>query len=57
MSPAKWTFLSIPCHTNWDGTSTAMGAQITVEGFLSSVDTYDLKYKQLVGDGDSSVYV
>jgi hypothetical protein len=44
------------CHKNWDGTSTAMEAQIIVEGFLSSVDMHGLKYKKLVGDGDSSVY-
>jgi hypothetical protein len=44
------------CHKNWDDTSTAMEAQIIVEGFLSSVDMHGLKYKKLVGDGDSSVY-
>jgi hypothetical protein len=44
------------CHKNWDGTSTAMEAQIIVDGFLSSVDMHGLKYKKLVGDGDSSVY-
>jgi hypothetical protein len=33
-----------------------MEAQIIVDGFLSSVDMHGLKYKKLVGDGDSSVY-
>jgi hypothetical protein len=41
------------CHKNWDGTSTAMEAQIIVEGFLSSVDMHGLKYKTFLRDGDS----
>jgi cellobiose phosphorylase len=44
------------CHKNWDGTSTAMEAQIIVEGFLSSVNMHGLKYKKLVGNRNSSVY-
>ncbi|KAF5292866.1 hypothetical protein FQR65_LT11118 [Abscondita terminalis] len=44
------------CYKNWDGTSTAMEAQVILDGFSCSVEMHGLKYKQLIGDGDSSVY-
>lgn len=44
------------CFKNWDGSSSAMEADIIVEGFCSSIEMHNLKYKQFIADGDSSVY-
>lgn len=43
------------CYKNWNGTSTAMEADIIVEGFRQSVSMHNLIYDKLIGDGDSSV--
>ncbi|KAF0705631.1 Uncharacterized protein FWK35_00033523, partial [Aphis craccivora] len=43
------------CFKNWSAPSTAMEADIIVEGFKQSVSMHNLIYSQLIGDGDSSV--
>jgi len=43
------------CYKNWTGTSTAMESDIIVDGFSQSIKTHNLIYKNLIGDGDSSV--
>lgn len=43
------------CYKNWSGTSTAMEADIIVEGFKQSLKSNNLIYSHLIGDGDSSV--
>lgn len=43
------------CYKNWSGTSTAMEADIIVDGFTHSIDMHGLIYDKLIGDGDSSV--
>ncbi|KAE9524525.1 hypothetical protein AGLY_015113 [Aphis glycines] len=43
------------CFKNWDGTSTAMEADIIVEGFRQSIPIHSVIYNKLIGDGDSSV--
>lgn len=43
------------CFKNWDGTSTAMEADITMEGFRQSISMHNIIYDKLMGDGDSSV--
>lgn len=43
------------CYKNWTGTSTAMEADIIVDGFRQSIQMHNLIYKQIIGDGDSSV--
>ncbi|KAL4152676.1 hypothetical protein QTP88_000509 [Uroleucon formosanum] len=43
------------CFKNWNLPSTAMEADIIVEGFKRSIDMHNLIYSQLIGDGDSSV--
>jgi len=37
------------CYKNWSGTSTAMEADIIVEGFRRSVEMYNLKYVNVIG--------
>ncbi|XP_050303674.1 uncharacterized protein LOC126741321 [Anthonomus grandis grandis] len=44
------------CYKNWSNTSTAMESDIIVEGFRKSLEMYNIIFKRLVGDGDSSVY-
>lgn len=44
------------CFKNWEGSSSAMEADIIVEGFCSSIAMHNLRYKEFVADGDSSVY-
>lgn len=44
------------CFKNWSGTSTSMEVAIIVEGFKKSIKTHGLKYRELIGDGDSSVH-
>jgi hypothetical protein len=43
------------CYKNWSGTSTAMESDIIVEEFCHSIKTHKLIYKNLIGDGSSSV--
>ncbi|KAK3926636.1 Putative pre-16S rRNA nuclease [Frankliniella fusca] len=44
------------CATNFNGPSTQMEASIILEGFKASEEMHELRYLQLVGDRDSSVY-
>ena len=44
------------CFKNWSGSSTAMEADIIVEGFNLSESMHGLRYIKLIGDGDSSVH-
>lgn len=43
------------CFKNWSASSTAMEADIIVEGFKRSKEMHGIIYNKLVGDGDSSV--
>ncbi|KAF5281749.1 hypothetical protein FQR65_LT14544 [Abscondita terminalis] len=43
------------CFKNFTGPSTAMEADIIVEGFRRSMDMHNVKYTKLIGDGDSSI--
>lgn len=43
------------CYKNWNGTSTAMEADIMVQGFRQSIPMHNITYHKLIGDGDSSV--
>lgn len=44
------------CFKNYEGSSTAMEAEIIVEGFSRSIDIHGLRYLEFIGDGDSSVF-
>ncbi|KAB0790406.1 hypothetical protein PPYR_15226, partial [Photinus pyralis] len=44
------------CFKNWEGSSSAMEADIIVEGFCQSLKQHGLKYKKFIADGDSSVF-
>ncbi|KAG8196028.1 hypothetical protein JTE90_028998 [Oedothorax gibbosus] len=44
------------CTKNWEGSSSAMESSIIAEGFLTSMQTYGVKYHQVIADGDSNVY-
>lgn len=44
------------CYLNYKGTSSGMEQEIIVEGFNTSEKDYGLRYKYMIGDGDSSVY-
>jgi hypothetical protein len=44
------------CYLNWNSTSTAMEADILVEGFLKSEEMHQVRYGRIVADGDSSTY-
>lgn len=44
------------CYRNYAGSSTGMEQTIIVEGFNKSEEEYGIRYKYVVGDGDSSVY-
>ncbi|CAI6376077.1 unnamed protein product [Macrosiphum euphorbiae] len=43
------------CFKNWNSASTAMEADIIVEGFKQSLHMHNVIYSQLIGDGDSSI--
>ncbi|CAI6367305.1 unnamed protein product [Macrosiphum euphorbiae] len=43
------------CFKNWNSPSTAMEADIIVEGFKNSLDMHNLIYNRMIGDGDSNV--
>ncbi|XP_063229100.1 uncharacterized protein LOC134534548 [Bacillus rossius redtenbacheri] len=45
------------CYKNFSGASTAMEQEILVQGFCESENMHGLRYKFIVGDGDSSTYV
>lgn len=44
------------CNSTFNGPSTAMEADIIVEGFLASEELYGVRYKKFIADGDSSVH-
>ena len=44
------------CFKNWSGTSCGMELDIITEGFQRSEQMHKLRFTQLVGDGDSSVF-
>lgn len=44
------------CNKNFSGPSTAMEADIIVEGFQVSEALYGVRYKKFIADGDSSVF-
>ncbi|GBM20882.1 hypothetical protein AVEN_224125-1 [Araneus ventricosus] len=44
------------CFRNWMGSSSAMEADIIVDGFTKSVEMHGVKYARFIGDGDSNVY-
>ena len=44
------------CFKNWTGTSCGMESDIITEGFQRSEEMHQLRFTQLVGDGDSSVF-
>ena len=44
------------CYRNWSGSSCSMEANIILEGFQLSEEMHGLRYRWLIGDGDSSVY-
>ncbi|XP_031333159.1 uncharacterized protein LOC116182246 [Photinus pyralis] len=44
------------CFRNWTGSSSSMEADIIVEGFNSSINMHNLRYKKFIADGDSTVY-
>lgn len=44
------------CFRNWSGSSSAMEADIVVEGFCLAEQVHKVRYKYFIADGDSSVY-
>ncbi|KAK5642956.1 hypothetical protein RI129_009123 [Pyrocoelia pectoralis] len=44
------------CFKNFSGPPTGMEQDIIVDGFNSSVAQHGVRYKYVIGDGDSSVY-
>lgn len=57
----RFTNKSLPvpvheCNKNFMGSSAAMEAQGILKGFQESEQTYGVRFKTLVADGDSSVY-
>lgn len=44
------------CYKNRNGCSTSMEADIIVEGFQRSIETYNVVYGTILADGDSNVY-
>jgi hypothetical protein len=44
------------CYKNYEGTSTGMEQTIIVQGFRASEEMHGLRFKFMIGDGDSSVY-
>ena len=43
------------CFKNWTGSSTSMEADIIATGFRISEEMHDVRYTEVIGDGDSSV--
>lgn len=48
--------ISHKCYCNWNGPPGTMEAALIVEAFNSIFAKYKLKFTQVVGDGDSSVF-
>ncbi|KAK5644983.1 hypothetical protein RI129_006283 [Pyrocoelia pectoralis] len=44
------------CYKNWNGSAPAMEADMAVEGFNLSEEMHGVRYRQFIGDGDSSVF-
>ena len=44
------------CFKNWSGSSTSMEADIIASGFRLSESMHGVRYTQVIGDGDSSVF-
>lgn len=44
------------CFKNYSGPSTGMEADILVDGFKQSLDMYNIIYRSVIADGDSSTY-
>ena len=44
------------CFLNWNGSSSAMEADIILEGFRKCYEQHGVRYIEFIGDGDSSVY-
>ena len=44
------------CYKNWSDSSSAMEADIILEGFQQAEGEHGVRYIRMVGDGDSSVY-
>jgi hypothetical protein len=44
------------CYRNYEGTSTGMEQHIIVDGFRASEEMHGVRFKYMIGDGDSSVY-
>lgn len=44
------------CFNNWEKSLTSIESNVITEGFCSSLQMHGMKYKYLIGDGDSSVY-
>ena len=44
------------CFKNWSGSSTSMEADIIATGFRLSETMHGVRYTQVIGDGDSSVF-
>ena len=45
------------CFKNWSGSSTSMEADIIATGFRLSETMHGVRYTQVIGDGDSSVFL
>ena len=44
------------CFKNWSGSSTSMEADIIASGFRPSESMHGVRYTQVIGDGDSSIF-
>ena len=44
------------CFLNWNGSSSAMEADIILDGFRNCEEQHGVRYIEFIGDGDSSVY-
>jgi len=44
------------CFQNWNGPSTAMEADIIVDGFKHSLEMHDVIYSKLIGKKKNSLY-
>ena len=51
-----WEAHQHKCHSNFEGSSGAMDAAGCVKVFGRSVEQYDLRYMEFLGDGDSKAY-
>lgn len=44
------------CFRKWKGSSSAMEADVSAEGFNKSVEMHGLRFNFFIGDGDSSTF-